>query len=47
MGKYLLPAIFILFLALNLAAYAFITFELDGSTIKTKQRVIDPEMRAR
>ena len=34
MGKYLLPAIFILFLALNLAAYAFITFELDGSTVK-------------
>ena len=47
MGKLLLPVIFILFLALNIAAYAFITFELDGSTIKTKQKVTEQEMRVR
>ena len=47
MGKYLLPAIFILFLALNLVAYAFITFELDGSTLKTKQKITEQEMRVR
>jgi hypothetical protein len=47
MGKYLFPALFILFLALNVAAFAFLTFELDGSTISTKQSVTQPEIRAR
>lgn len=37
MGKFLYPALLILFLALNVAAYLFIKVELDGSTVTTKR----------
>ena len=37
MGKYLFPVIFVLLLGLSVAAYAFIVFELDGSTVTTKR----------
>lgn len=47
MGKYLYPALFILFLALNVAGYAYIAFELDGSTVTTKRSVAQPETRPR
>jgi hypothetical protein len=36
MGKYLFAALFVLFLALNVAGYLFIVLELDGSTVKTR-----------
>jgi len=39
MGKYLLPISFVLLMALSLGAYAFIVFELDGSTLTTKRVV--------
>jgi hypothetical protein len=45
MGKYLAPAVFILLLGLCVAAYAFLAFELDGSTITTKQHVTQPQLR--
>lgn len=47
MSKYLLPALFVLFLALNLVVYALITFDLDGSTVSTKQSILGPERRTR
>jgi hypothetical protein len=46
MGKYLYPALFVLFLGLSLAAYAYIVLELDGSTLKTKQSISPPETPA-
>jgi hypothetical protein len=47
MAKYLFPALFVLFLALNLVIYALITFDLDGSTVSTKQSITGQEMRVR
>ena len=47
MGKYLLPSTFVLLLALTLGAYAFIVFELDGSTISTKHTVTPRDMQRR
>lgn len=46
MGKYLLPALLILFLALNVAAYALI-LDLDGSTVSTKHAITPREMPQR
>jgi hypothetical protein len=42
MGKYLFPTLFVLFLGLSAAAYAFIVFELDGSTVTTKRSISQP-----
>ena len=47
MGKYLAPAVFILLLGLCVAAYAYIAFELDGSTVTNKHNVTQPELRPR
>ncbi len=47
MGKILYPALFMLFLALNVAGFAFVVFELDGSTVKTKRSIVQPEARPR
>ena len=47
MGKYILPALFLLFMALNAAIYAFITLELDGSIVTTKRSVTQQELRRR
>ena len=46
MGKYLFPVLFVLFLGLGLAAYAYIVFELDGSTLTTKQSISPSETPA-
>lgn len=45
MRKYLAPAVFVVLLGLCVAAYAFIAFELDGSTITTKRYLTQPELR--
>jgi hypothetical protein len=42
MGKYLYPALFVLLLGLCVASYAFIAFELNGSTVATKQYLGQP-----
>jgi hypothetical protein len=47
MRKYLLPALFLLFMALNGAIYAFIMLELNGSTVTTKRSVTQQELRRR
>ena len=47
MGKYLYPAVFVLLLGLCVAGYAYLAFELDGSTITTKQQLGQPELRPR
>ena len=47
MGKLIYPALLILFLALNVAAYLFIVVELDGSTITTKRAVAPPTTEPR
>ena len=47
MGKYHLPAMFVLLLGLSAGAYAFIVFELDGSKITTKHSLTQPEIRRR
>ena len=47
MGKYLYPALFVFLLGLCVATYAYFAFELDGSTITTKQHLGQPEMRVR
>lgn len=47
MGKYFYPALFVLMLGLCVAAYAYIAFELDGSTVATKQHLTQPQLRTR
>lgn len=47
MGKMLYPALVVLFVALNVAAYAYLAFELNGSTLKTKQSIMQPERQQR
>ena len=46
MANYLAPVIFVVLLGLCAAGYAFIAFELDGSTISTKQ-YLGPSERPR
>lgn len=45
MSKILLPLVFVLLLALNLAGFFYIVFELDGSKVETKREVADPAVR--
>ena len=47
MRKYLLPTLFMALMLLNAALFVFITRELDGSTVTTKQSVTQQEMRRR
>lgn len=47
MGKYLFPALFVLFAALNIGAYAFFMLEVNGSTVKTKHTMSQPQIRTR
>jgi hypothetical protein len=39
MRKYFLPALFVILLALNAAAFALVAFELDGNTVKSRVNV--------
>lgn len=47
MRKYLLPTLFMAFMLLNAALFAFIAREFDGSTVTTKRTVTQQEMRRR
>jgi hypothetical protein len=45
MFKYLAPIVFVMLLGLCVAAYAFLAFELDGSTVTSKQHLTQPQLR--
>ena len=47
MGKYIYPTLFVFLLGLCVAAYAYIAFELDGSTVTSKRHLHQPELRPR
>lgn len=43
MSKYIILGLFVLFSGLSIAAYGYLAFELDGSTIKSKKSVVQPQ----
>ena len=43
MGKYVVLGLFVLTTGLSVAAYAYLAYELDGSTITTKHSVSQPQ----
>ena len=43
MGKYVILGLFVLFSGLSVAAYAYLAYELDGSTITSKKSVAQPQ----
>ena len=45
MGKYVYLGIFLLFTGLTVAAYAYLAYELDGSTITTKRSISQPQQQ--
>jgi hypothetical protein len=47
MGKFIYPALFVFLLGLCGAGYAYIVFELDGSTVTSKRHLTQPELRPR
>lgn len=47
MRKFILPVLFMGFMLLNAALFAFITREFDGSHVTTKRTLTQPEARQR
>lgn len=47
MAKFLLPILFVLLLALNVAGFAFLTMDLDGSTVTHKRTTTQPNVLQR
>jgi hypothetical protein len=47
MRKFILPALFMSFMLLNVALFVVITREFDGSQVTTKRTLTQPEVRQR
>ena len=45
MGKYILGTLFLVLMALNVAAYVYLIRDLDGSTVTTKHSPVQPQQR--
>ncbi|MCW5770536.1 MAG: hypothetical protein KIT16_02785 [Rhodospirillaceae bacterium] len=45
MRVYYLLGLFLLLLALNLAGYFYIVFELDGSKVESRRSLAEPKVR--
>jgi len=43
MSKYVILGLFVLFSGLSVAAYAYLVYELDGSTITSKKSIVQPQ----
>jgi hypothetical protein len=45
MGKFLVPALFVVLVGLCAGTYAYFVLEIDGSTVTTKQHLTQPQIR--
>jgi hypothetical protein len=45
MRRLLLPAVFVLLLALNVAGYFYLAFDLNGSKVETRQSLTHTKAR--